>query len=63
MALSTYSIYEYQRKTDLDTLKCGFYVYNDMQPHKKNKVQNTLSYKTAVGKSSTRNCPSLRTLD
>lgn len=35
MALSTYSIYEYQRKTDLDTLKCGFYVYNDMQPHKK----------------------------
>lgn len=48
MVLSAYSIYEHQRKIDLDTLKCGFYVYNDMQPHKDN-VQNTLSYKTVMG--------------
>lgn len=42
MALSTYPIYEHPKKTDSDTLKCGFCVDRDMQPHK-NNAQNTFT--------------------
>lgn len=35
MAPCAYSMYQHQKKIDLDILKCGFYAYNDMQPLKK----------------------------
>lgn len=62
MVLSVYFIYEYERNIDLDILKC-FYVYNDMQLYKKNKVQNILFYKIVVWKFWIRNYFSLGILD
>lgn len=49
MALSTYPIYEHPKKTDSDTLKCGFCIGRDMQPHKKQYTEH-LYYPTAVEK-------------
>lgn len=42
MALSTHPIYGHPKKTDSETLKCGFCIDHVMQPHK-NNAQNTFT--------------------